>query len=321
MKRSLPFSLFLIAAVVLAACASSPMRAGGGGESFPTEAPLYYYPAPEMPAMPAAPDMVNMESGKIGGAEAASAERLIIQNADIAVVVSDVEARMKEFQRMAEEMGGFVVSSNLYKTYRNNVEAPEGSLTIRVPAERLDEALDFIKAGAVEVRSETRSGQDVTAQYVDLKSRLKNLEAAEAQLTEIMKTATETEDVINIFNQLVYYREQIEIVKGQMKYYEEAAALSAVNIGLIAEETVQPIQIGRWQPQGVALKAIEDLIKFWQGFVDFMIRFVLYTLPVWLTVGIPLYLIFLGGRALFRKLRGGKAKSGEQAAEKKAEKK
>jgi hypothetical protein len=315
MKRFLPFTLFAAAALIVAACglaapAQRSMESGGAPE------PYYDYALP-----PAAPTMMaaaEAPSSGGGGVEAASVERLIIQNADIAVVVSDVETRMKEIQTMAAQMGGFVVTSNLYKSFRNNVEAPEATLTIRVPAERLEEALNRIKENAVEVQSETRSGQDVTAQYVDLKSRLKNLEAAEAQLTEIMESATDTEDVVNIFNQLVYYREQIEIVKGQMKYYEEAAALSAVNIRIIAEETVQPIQIGKWEPQGVAREAIQDLINFWKDFVDFVIRFTLYTLPVLVTVGVPLYFVFVGVRALFRRMRG--RRKVEAKAEEKSEK-
>ncbi|WKZ37642.1 MAG: DUF4349 domain-containing protein [Anaerolineales bacterium] len=307
MKHILPFSLIVIAAVILAACgaASAPQRSAEGGAE-----PYYDYAQPaaepmyaEAPAQEFAGDSSNIAPG--GGVEAASVERLIIQNADIAIVVSDVEARMKDIQVMAEQLGGFVVSSNLYQSYTNNYTlVPEATVTIRVPAEKLDQALNQIKEAVVEVQSETRSGQDVTAQYVDLKSRLKNLEAAEAQLNEILQTATETEDVVNIFNQLVYYREQIELVKGQMKYYEEAAALSAVSIRIKAEATIQPIQIGKWEPQGVARDAIQDLIYFFQDFVNFLIRFVIYTLPVWIMVGVPLYLVFLGIRAIVRKVRG-----------------
>lgn len=326
MKKILPFSLIVIAAIVLSACGSmqSPAQREfgvGGAEpaydydyalpsSAPMEAPLTgeqaYY----------GDDGATTASGG-GGVAASNVERLIIQNADIVIVVADVEGRMKNVQVMAEQLGGFVVSSNLYQNYTNsNVLVPEATVTIRVPAEKLDQALDQIKADVVEVQSETRSGQDVTAQYVDLQSRLKNLEAAEKQLNEILETATETEDVVNIFNQLVYYREQIELVKGQMKYYEEAAALSAVSIRIRAEATVQPIQIGKWEPKGVVRDAIQDLIFFYQDFVDFVIRFVIYTLPVWITVGVPLYLIFIGGRALFRRLRGRKV---EPKVEAKAE--
>lgn len=301
MKRILLFSS-MFALLFLAACR-------GGAAPMAAEAPADYYydSAPPMPGVAQESSADNSGSGGGGEARATSVERIVIQNADIAIVVSDVEGQLNEIQIMAETMGGFVVASNLYQTYTNNsVLVLEATITIRVPAERLDEALDSLKAGAIEVRSETRSGQDVTAEYVDLKSRLKNYEAAERELSRLLENAATTEDVINIFNQLAYYREQIEITKGQIQYYEEAAALSAISIRLIAEATIQPIEIAGWQPQGVARDAIQDLIYFWQDFVNFLIRFVIYTLPVWLTIGIPLYLIFLAGRALYRKMRGNK---------------
>jgi hypothetical protein len=236
-------------------------------------------------------------------------------------VVADVSGRMKNIQIMAEQMGGFVVSSNLYKSYtNNNVEVPEAQIVVRVPADKLDTALEQIKKGVVDVQTETVSGQDVTSEYVDLQSRLKNLEAAEAQLDDILKKATDTTDVVNIFNQLVSYREQIEVIKGQIKYYDESASLSAITVHIIAEETVQPLVIGKWEPKGVALQAVRDLIDFLKGFVEFLIRFVIYILPVWIIIGIPVYLVFLGIRALFRKMRGNKVKK-EQPQEMPVEKK
>jgi len=307
MKRLLPYSFLVIIAVILGACGSS------ASPQYAMEAPASepVYDAAPAPTMFAADGGAYSEEAArnsgTGGGEAAQVQRLVIQNADITVVVSDVEARMKAIENMAQDMGGFVVSSNLYQSYTTNyVQVPEGSINVRVPAENLDEALELIKKDVVEIRSETRSGTDVTAEYVDLKSRLKNLEAAEKKLTEILDDATDTEDVINVFNQLVYYREQIEVVKGQIKYYEEAAALSSISIRLVAEETIKPVTIGKWEPKGVALEAIQDLLDFWKGFVDFMIRFIVFTLPVLVTVGIPFYLGFLGVRWVFRKLRGNK---------------
>ncbi|MBK8824507.1 MAG: DUF4349 domain-containing protein [Anaerolineales bacterium] len=64
-----------------------------------------------------------------------------------------------------------------------------------------------------------------------------------------METATDTEDVVNIFNQLVYYREQIELVKGQIKYYEEAAALSAISVTIIAEEKASRLRSAAGNPK------------------------------------------------------------------------
>jgi hypothetical protein len=320
MKRLLPHVVLLIAAIALGGCAVGGARAPEYYEEMPASEPYAdIAPAPTM--MLYAEEGVAQEasasgSGGGGDANATQVERIVIQNADLAIVVSDVELRMDEIQAMAVDLGGFVVSSNLYQSYTSDyTPVPEASLTIRVPSEKLDEALELIKKDAVEVQSETRSGQDVTAEYVDLKSRLKTYQAAEQELTELMENAQNTDEVVNIFNQLMYYREQIEIIQGQIKYYEEAAALSAISIRLIAEETIKPIEIAGWEPQGVARDAIQDLIYFWQDFVNFLIRFVIYTLPVLISIGIPLYLVFLGLRWIFRKMRGNKKKVEPQGKE------
>jgi hypothetical protein len=303
----------IIAAVLLAACGASLAASPESDyRSLDQGAPLGN--APEQVFAP--PEAPAAEAG--GGNNAVAIERVVLKNADIAIVVSNVEQRLQAIDAMAKEMGGYVVSSNLYRTVSSNYdEVPEATIVIRVPENRLDEALQRIKDGTVEVQSETRSGQDVTADYVDLQSRLKNLEAAEAQLQEILDNAQDTEDVINVFNQLVSYREQIELVKGQLKYYDEAAALSAVSVRIIAEETVQPLVIGKWEPKGIYLEAVKDLIDFLQDFASFLIRFFIYNLPVLILVAIPLYLIFLGVRAVARRMRKPGAGKTETTAPKK----
>jgi hypothetical protein len=299
MKRTL--FVILIATLTLTAC---------GARAIGFSAPDVVYSNPamggdagysqEMPAaMPMATSMaLAPESNKAGGGnvEAAARERLVIRNADLSIVVKDPEAALTAITNLAAELGGFVVSSNLYQSYSSSgVPIPEASVVIRVPAEKLDQALETIKADAVEVQTETQSGQDVTSQYVDLESQLKNLEAAEAQLVEIMQKAEKTEDVINVFNQLTSIRGQIESIKGQMKYYKESAALSAISVRLVAEETIKPIEVLGWKPEGTLRDAVQNLIYFWQDFVDFLIVFVVNFLPKLLTVGfvfgLPIWLI------------------------------
>jgi len=239
---------------------------------------------------------------------AADGTRLVIKNADLAIVVKDPKASMAEISKLAETMGGFVVSSNLYQSYYgpNNTEVPEATITIRVPVEKLDEALGNIKKNAVDVTSENVSGQDVTSEYVDLQSRLTAKQAAEKKLLEILDKAEKSEDVLAIYVQVQAVQTDIEVLKGQIKYYEESAALSAISVRLIAEAGTQPIAVGPWTPTGTAKNAIQDLIYFFQNFVEFLIRFVLYNLPALILIGIPLYLVFLGGRWIFRRFKKSK---------------
>ncbi|GAB4579735.1 MAG: DUF4349 domain-containing protein [Anaerolineales bacterium] len=240
---------------------------------------------------------VDVYSQPAGNGENANpaGERIVIKNASLSIAVQNPIENLDTITTLADEFGGFVISSNLYKTtLASGVEVPQASITIRVPAERLEEALARIKSGAGEILSENVSGQDVTREYTDLQSRLKNLEEAEAQLQLIMDEAFRTEDVINVFNQLTYYREQIEIVKGQIQYYEQSAAFSAITVDILADAAIQPLTIGGWEPSGVAREAIQALINTLQGIADAAIWLVLYLLPVGLVLFLPLWLVWLG---------------------------
>jgi len=295
----------MIAALILSACASKTASTDQY-LSYPESPPMAGGVAPspvDGEAMPSSDDM-NRNTVKTDASNAQLQERLVIQNADLTIVVPDPQKKLAAISAMAGEMGGFVVTSNIYQNYLSDGKpVPEGSITIRIPAEKLDSALNQIKSDAVEVRTENRSGQDVTQDYIDLNSQLHSLQAAADQLTKIMQSAEKTEDVLNVFSQLQSYNQQIEMIKGQIQYYEQASDLSAISITLIAEETIQPIEIGGWKPQGVARDAIQTLIRFWQGFVDFMINFFLLVLPVLITILLPFFLVFLVVRAIFRRRR------------------
>jgi hypothetical protein len=148
-----------------------------------------------------------------------------------------------------------------------------------------------------------------------LQSQLKAKQAAEEKLLEFLEDSEDTEAALAVYTQLQIIQSEIEVLKGQIKYYDESVALSAVSVRLIAEETVQPVEIGGWRLDGAANEAIQDLINFTQGFTRFLIRFVLFTLPALILIAIPLYLIFLGGRALYR--RFGKSKAAAENVEEK----
>jgi hypothetical protein len=106
-----------------------------------------------------------------------------------------------------------------------------------------------------------------------------------------MEDAKDTEYVLNAFYQLNSITEQIEVLKGQIQYYEESATLSAISVQLIASAADQPITIGGWEPVGVAKEAIQSLVNALQGLDDFLITFTLYLLPILLVISVPLWLI------------------------------
>ena len=287
-KKMIPLSLtFLL--IGLAACASARLSAPETGAQSPpvAEAPAFDQAA----GSPSIGVARQTQSETVPGVPPAQAERLVIKNGSLSIVVDDPVKSMDKVTSLADELGGFVVSANLSETILDSgLKAPRASITIRVPADRFNEALKRIKEETIQLPlSETISSQDVTSEYTDLKSRLRNLEAAEAQLTEIMGSAIRTEDVLAVYNQLVQVREQIEVIKGQIQYYEQSAAMSAISIDLLANAAVQPLTIGGWQPVGVAKDAVQALINTMKGLGNFLIWLVLFILPVL----VALYVIFV----------------------------
>lgn len=282
MKRS-PLIVLMIAALFLGACGARAAATPQAFTSSPGMSGAAGGPQVES-AAPMAPVQANLPVNKTdanGGMSSQAQNRIVIQNADLAIVVKDPEAKMLEIGAMTQRLGGFVVSSNMGKTpIGKNVEVSEGNISIRIPAKDLDTALSEIKANVVKVQTENRSGQDVTDQYVDLQSQLKAKQAAEVKLYEILNKTEKAEDTLMVFNQLTQLQSEIEVLKGQINYYDQAAALSAVSVRLIAEETIQPIQIAGWQPQGEVRDAVQALINFFQGFVTFLIWLVILIIPV-----------------------------------------
>jgi hypothetical protein len=314
-KRSL--IALVITAMLLSACsAAAPAKSVGmrdyannsaapqlsvqsdsGGEEKASEG----YTTSEMPQEPS--------SG--GAGNQAAVERIVIKNASLEIVVADPAKAMSSISQMAESMGGFVVTSNLMKlTSGSGAEVPEANITVRVPAEKLTSAMDQIKALVMDpesdIRSENVTGQDVTKEYTDLQSRLTNLENARDQLQTILDEAHKTEDVLSVYNQLTSVTEQIEVLKGQIRYYDESSQLSAISVQIVSKASVQPISVAGWEPKGVAREAVQSLVDALQFLANAAIWGVIFCLPIGILIAIPVYLIVWGARKVRRNRKAAK---------------
>lgn len=289
----------LFAVLVLSACAARAPSPPSGPE---IGVPMDKSFAPEYRAAPTPQPAQAFSEGGFASSASASVERMVIKNANLSLIVKDPPSAMDAIAQMAENMGGFVVTADLYQTTtQSGKEVPRASITVRVPAEKLNQALDEIKALSKEPpQKENINSQDITAEYTDLESRLRNLKRAEEQLQEIMDQAYSTEDVLNVYQQLTQVREQIEVIEGQMKFYRESVALSAITVELIAEESIEPLTVAGWKPVGVARDALQALIDAVQFLINAAIWVVIFVLPVLLLI----YVIFvLPLRALWRLIR------------------
>ena len=135
------------------------------------------------------------------------------------IVVDDVAESVDAIGSVAQEMGGWLVSSSRAEEHR-------GFVSVRVPAERLEEAILRLRAMAQDVKSEITSSRDVTDEYYDIQARLTNLEATEGALIKLLDRAEKVEDALSIQESLSRVQEDIERLQGRIKLLEQTAAYS-----------------------------------------------------------------------------------------------
>ena len=89
-----------------------------------------------------------------------------------------------------------------------------------------------------------------------------------------------------------------------MQYYEQAVALSAVSVKLLAEEGVLPLELGGWDLGFTARQSLQDLIYFVQGFLRFALRLIILYLPAGLLLFLLFYALWRGLlRPFWRRIR------------------
>ena len=215
-------------------------------------------------------------------------ERMIIWNANISLTVEDVAASMDAVQSLARELGGYPVNISSWM----EGEQLYATVTIRVPAERFDETMTRLREMGIRVNRENANSEDVTDQYVDLESRLRHLEAKEAQLLEFMEDAEDTEAVLAVYEHLDETQAEIEQVKGQMKYLSTLAAMGTITVELYPEEAEPPVvDEDGWNPGRTLRDALRALLKVLEALGNLAIWIAVFTLPLLLLVVLPLILI------------------------------
>ena len=195
-----------------------------GGSGGKREALAAAAPDEKAVQQPGIPDLPPLPEGGQG------TPGRVIKNISLEVRIEE-----DEFQRLfaragslAEQFGGFVTNSQVSET---EGRLASGTLTIRVPSNRFEEAVGRLK-GLGEVTAEDRSGQDVSKEFVDLEARLNQAKAEEAFYLRLMDRANGISDMIQIQSQLSAVQLRIEEIQGQLNYLRDQTSFSTISVRL-----------------------------------------------------------------------------------------
>lgn len=171
-------------------------------------------------------------AGGSGAANASTAlERKIIFTAGITLSVEDVQASFNEVSRLAVSTGGFVEKSSFANAGEDRDRA--ASLTIRVPASTYQDTLSDLRGlRGGSVKTESSRSNEVTDQYTDLQSRLRNLERTEQQYLGLLEQAKTIPDILTVQDRLDSVRLQVEQIQGRLKVLDDQTDLATIDVTL-----------------------------------------------------------------------------------------
>ena len=200
------------------------------------------------PGVEGAPDGAAEETASV--IQQDQFDRKIVKTAELGISARDVRASAARAQQAATRFGGTILSSQTYRA-ENAVYA---DMVISVPSDHFEEALDELRGLGERVTADTISGQDVTEEYVDLRSRERNLLAAEQKLLDLYSRANNVQDALAIQRELTGIRGQMEQVRGRMQYLEQSSDTSQISLS-IQPVASPPKPPPAWDPSLVVARA------------------------------------------------------------------
>ncbi|MDQ6674687.1 MAG: DUF4349 domain-containing protein [Chloroflexota bacterium] len=261
-----------------AACSGANLTAPAATTAPPQPADAPMGKAAQPLAPPAASPVTAASSTATDASTAQSLDRMVIRTAQLTVEVANMEEALAQARQIASRGGGIVSASNTHIEKVNDQDRMVADLTLQVRSDAADGAMSELRALG-KVTTEAGGSQDVTEEYVDLGSNLRNLQASEAAILKLMDKATQIQDVLQLQRELTNVRGQIERIQGRKTYLERRSDMATITLSLRLpplNASAQPFS-GAWDPAGVAQRGWQASLALLRGVAEVVIVVVAFS--------------------------------------------
>jgi hypothetical protein len=210
-------------------------------------------------------------------------QRLIIKDGRITVVTQDTDTAVDTATQLIVDVGGYIISQQVYSD-------PQGyryaNMRLAVPVTQFENGMKALRQLGT-VTNESTSGEDVTEEFIDLKSRLDNLGATRDRLRTFLDQAENVEQALEVNEELKKIEEEMAIIQGRINFLRDRAAFSTIDLSIqpwiptptpsptpTATPTATPTPLptpDNWRPGDTAETARVQLQNTAQDVADFTI--------------------------------------------------
>lgn len=290
------FVLLLSAALLLTGCGSKSASTGS-------------YAISETAANDMLFESSNFETD-FGDSQTLPQGQKFIITMDIQAEAEDLDAALSAVTEKAGALGGYIEDQSQYNgSLYSGRRYRSASLTVRVPAEKLEEFTAAVE-NAGNVVSSSRSTQDVTLEYVDTESRITALKTEQTRLLELMDEAATMSDLLEIESRLTDVRGELEQYTSRLKVLENQVDYATVNLDLTEVTEYTPVA-EKTRLQKIRDGFVDSIRGVWNGILDF-VSLVIIDLPYLVVLGLVLWAVIALIRRGIRKRKKAKEVKKEQ---------
>ena len=216
---------------------------------------------------------------------------------------ANIAARAAAINQAAVSVRGIATAAG---GFQSSADGGGSSINIglRVPADQYDAVMD--KLGALgEVNNRTESSRDVTAEVVDVNSRVESMTASVARVRALLAEATDIADVISIESELASREADLESLQQQQAALTGQVALSTITLSMTAVTdsgtTIEPVTSQQNEFMAgltAGWHALLDFLSWIGGLAGALLPF----LPLFAVVGLAIWWLV---RRIRRPSRGG----------------
>lgn len=152
-------------------------------------------------------------------------KQMLNKNGTLTIESDDPMAAMQKCSDVAMRFGGDILNTNT-SYYGSSATV---TMTLRVPVATFEKAINEIqKAG--KVTSINTSAEDVTSEYINLDASRKTKEKMIKQLNSLLDNARNEEAMVQMYEKIAQYEQELESIVGQQKYLEGMTSYSRISL-------------------------------------------------------------------------------------------
>lgn len=177
-------------------------------------------------------------------------DRKIVYTANLTLEVPNPRATLNQVQKLVEENKGYIQRSTLE------------TITFRIAPDLFEEILRKLETLGKTINRNV-SSVDVTDRYMDVSIRLETAEKSRQRLLDILASAAETKDVLEIERDLRRLTEEIETMKGKLRLLESQVSMATITVNLQSSYVPDPYNPAKETPfQWVELTSIKNTFGY-----------------------------------------------------------